>query len=207
MKTFTQFLDEAYFILEKKRQYDDGHGFDRSKHPDLEIDYDRPRGKNDEGRELAQQGGYGYTRIKHKPSGIEYEVMHRNPQNKSEDRPFSGNLKGKAKKAHGHKPEHNVRWDHDKPWNQRDKMTRGEKIKAARDAKRVWDKHIQNRIPSGHLVSNEPEENSDDSRRNPDKNTRASIYRRSGFGKTNRSGMQYSTKIGNKLHPVNDDED
>lgn len=206
MKSFTQFLEEAYFILEKKRQYDDGHGFDRSKHPDLEIDYDRPRGANDEGRERAKQGGYGYTRIKHKPSGIEYEVMHKNPQNDSE-RPFSGSLKGKAKKVHGHKPEHNIRWDHGKPWNERDKMTRGEKIKTARNAKRVWDQHIQHRIPSGHLVSNEPDENPDDKRRDPDKNTRASIYKKSGFGRTNRMGAQYSAKIGNQFHPVNDDED
>jgi len=202
MKSFTQFLEEVYFILEKKRQYDDGHGFDRSKHPDLEIDYDRPRGKDQD------QSIRGYTRIHHKPTGITYEINHDKPQRDSKvDSPFSGNLKGKAKKAHGHKPEHNIRWDHSKPWNERDKMTRGEKIRTARNAKRVWDKHIQQRIPSGHLVSNEPDENYDDNRKTPDKNTRASIYKKSGFGKTNRMGKQYSTKIGKKFHPVNDDED
>jgi len=88
-----------------------------------------------------------------------------------------------------------------------DEMSRGDRIKTARNAKRVWDQHIQHRIPSGHLVSNEPDENPDDNRRNPEKNTRASIYQKSGFGKTNRMGKQYSTKIGKKLHPVNDDED
>lgn len=189
-----------YSILEKKRQYDDGHGFDRSKHPDLEIDYDRPRGK-------TEDPGYpGYTRIKHKPSGIEYEIQH---SKKHGNYNLSSDLKGKARKAHGHKPEHNVRWSHDREFgmSRGDKMSRGDRIKTARNAKRVWDKHIQHRIPSGHLVSNEPDENPDDNRRNPEKNTRASIYQKSGFGKTNRMGKQYSTKIGKKLHPVNDDED
>jgi hypothetical protein len=118
-------------------------------------------------------------------------------------------LKGKARKAHGHKPEHNLRWSHDREIGmfRGDEMSRGDRIKTARNAKRVWDKHIQHRIPSGHLVSNEPDDNPDDNRRNPEKNTRASIYQKSGFGKTNQMGKQYSTKIGKKLHPVNDDED
>jgi len=199
MKSFTQFLEEAYFILEKKRQYDDGHGFDRSKHPDLEIDYDRPRGK-DQNKDIR-----GYTRISHKPSGITYEINH---DKKHGEYNLPSDLKGKARKAHGHKPEHDIRWDHSQSIPGRSKeMTRGEKIRTARNAKRVWDKHIQHRIPSGHLVSNSPDDNYDDNRRNQDKNTRASIYQRSGFGKTNRMGKQYSTKIGKKLHPVNDDED
>jgi hypothetical protein len=89
-------------ILEKKRQYDDGHGFDRSKHDDLEIDYDRPRGK-------TEDPGYpGHTRIKHKPSGIEYEIQH---SKRHGNYNLRSDLKGKARKAHGHKPEHNIRWE------------------------------------------------------------------------------------------------
>jgi hypothetical protein len=189
-----------YSILEKKRQYDDGHGFDRSKHDDLEIDYDRPRGKNQD------QSIRGYTSIRHKPSGITYEINH---DKKHGNYNMPSDLKGKARKAHGHKPEHNLRWSHDREIGmfRGDEMSRGDRIKTARNAKRVWDKHIQHRIPSGHLVSNEPDDNPDDNRRNPEKNTRASIYQKSGFGKTNRMGKQYSTKIGKKLHPVNDDED
>ncbi len=189
-----------YSILEKKRQYDDGHGFDRSKHDDLEIDYDRPRGKNQD------QSIRGYTSIRHKPSGITYEINH---DKKHGNYNMPSDLKGKARKAHGHKPEHNLRWSHDREIGmfRGDEMSRGDRIKTARNAKRVWDKHIQHRIPSGHLVSNDPDDNPDDNRRNPEKNTRASIYQKSGFGKTNRMGKQYSTKIGKKLHPVNDDED
>jgi len=203
MKTFKEFLEEAYTLLEKKRQYDDGHGFDRSKHPDLEIDYDRPRGKN------QNQSIRGYTSIRHKPTGIRYEINHdkRHSSDDEYEHMYDAKLAGKARKAHGHKPEHNIRWDHDTHYNERDKMSKGEKLKTARNAKRVWDKHIAHRIPSGHLISNEPEENADDKRRDPDKNTRASIYKKSGFGKVNRWGVQYSTKIGNKLHPVNDDDD
>jgi hypothetical protein len=187
-------------ILEKKRQYDDGHGFDRSKHDDLEIDYDRPRGKNQD------QSIRGYTSIRHKPSGITYEINH---DKKHGNYNMPSDLKGKARKSHGHKPEHNLRWSHDREIGmfRGDEMSRGDRIKTARNAKRVWDKHIQHRIPSGHLVSNEPDDNPDDNRRNPEKNTRASIYQKSGFGKTNQMGKQYSTKIGKKLHPVNDDED
>jgi hypothetical protein len=185
-------------LLEKKKQYDDGHGFDRSKHPDLEIDYDRPRGK-DQNRDIR-----GYTRITHRPSGITYEINHDEKHGKYNT---PSDLKGKARKAHGHKPEHDIRWDHGQSALPAKDMSRGEKIRTARNAKRVWDKHIQNRIPSGHLISNSPDDNYDDNRRNPDKNTRASIYRKSGFGNPNRMGKQYSTKIGNKFHPVNDDED
>jgi hypothetical protein len=203
MKTFHEFLEEAFTLLEKKRQYDDGHGFDRSKHPDLEIDYDRPRGKN------QNQSIRGYTSIRHKPTGIRYEINHdkRHSSDDEYEHMYDAKLAGKARKAHGHKPEHNIRWDHDTHYNERDKMSKGEKLKTARNAKRVWDKHIAHRIPSGHLISNEPEENPDEKRRDPDKNTRASIYKKSGFGKVNRWGVQYSTKIGNKFHPVHDDED
>lgn len=195
-KTFTQFLEEAYFILEKKRQYDDSHGFDRTKHDELEIDYDRPQGKN------QNTDVRGYTRITHKPSGITYEINH---DKKHGQYDTQADLKGKAREIHGHKPEHNIRWEHNKSHKQNE-LSRGERIKIARNAKRVWSQHIQNRIPSGHLVSNDPDENYDENRRNPDKNTRASIYTKSGFGQPNRMGRQYSTKIGKKFHPVNDDE-
>jgi hypothetical protein len=202
MKSFQQFLEEAYFLLEKKKQYDDSHGFDRSKHPDLEVKYDRPRGKD------QNTDRRGSTTIHHKPSGVTYTVGHskRHSSDDEYEHMYDAKLGGKARTAHGHKPEHNVSWAHSKI-NDQDKMSPGEKLRTARNAKRVWDKHVQHRIPSGHLVSNEPEENPDDKRRNPDKNTRASIYKKSGFGKVDSWGKQYSTKIGKKFHPVHNDED
>jgi len=202
MKSLREFLEEAYLLLEKKRQHDASYGFDRSKHDDLEIDYDRPRGKNQD-KEVP-----GYTRILHKPSGIEYEISHEKPQRERTDR-FSkfSNLKGAAAKAHGHKPEHSVRFSvRGNP--DLDSMSMAEKMKIARNAEKVYKHHIQHRIPSGHLVSNEPDVNYTEGRRDEERNTRAELYKRKAkFGKLSQmTGKQYTTKVGKRFHPVNDDE-
>ena len=201
MKTFKQFLDEAYLILEKKRQHDNSYGFDRSKHDDLKIDYDRPRGKNQD-KEV-----HGYTSILHTPSGIHYEISHEKPQRER----TSGlsrfqNLQGAAAKAHGHKPEHSIRFSvRGNP--DLDSMSMADKMKTARDAEKVYKDHIQHRIPSGHLASNEPDVNYTEGRRDEERNTRAELYKKKAkFGELGIvSGKQHTTKVGKRFHPVNDD--
>ena len=204
MKTFKVFLEEAYIILERRKQRDDSYGFDRTPHKDLEVDYDRPRGKGPAPHEQ------GYTAIVHKPSNIRYEIDHRHPQNERTDKysQMFSNLKGSAQKMHGHKPEHSVRF-HIRGNADPSKMSKAEKMRVARNAEKVYKQHIASRIPSGHLVSNEPDVNYGEERRNPDRNTRAELYqRRAKFGKVSqRSGKQYSVKIGKRFHPVNDDDD
>lgn len=202
MKTFNQFLEEAYLILEKRKQKDDSYGFDRTKHDDLEIDYDRPRGKEE------SDGVDGYTSIIHRPSGIHYEITHKGPQNERTDK-YSKmfGLKGAAQKAHGHKPEHDVRFSVRGIYDNTSQLSKAKKIRIARNAEKVYNTHIAPRIPSGHLVSNEPDVNHGEDRRNPDRNTRAEIYKkRAKFGEVSqRTGKQYSTKVGKRFHPVNDD--
>ena len=195
MKTFQEFIS----LCEKKKYDDRSYGFDRSNHDDLEVDYDGPRDVKNSHPDIL-----GYTSIKHKKTGITYEISHKKPENEDEyakTAPHS-HLSGKSKTTHGHKPVHDIRWDHDKQ-----NPSPSEKIKIARDAKRMWDNDIKHRIPSGHLASNEPSTNSDPSRRNPDKNTRGSIYKKAGFGEVGEnSGKQYSAKIGKIFHPVHSEE-
>lgn len=202
MKSLREFLEEAYFLVERRRQDDDSYGFDRSKHDDLEIDYDRRRGKYKHDKEIP-----GYTSILHKPSGIHFEIDHRRPQRERTDR-FSkfSNLKGAAAKAHGHKPEHSVRFSvRGNP--DLDSMRMAEKMRIARNAEKVYNNYIKHRFPSGHLVSNEPDPNYGEERRNPEQNSRAELYKKKAkFGKLSRmTGKQYSTKVGKSFHPVNDD--
>lgn len=181
MKTFQEFLEEAYLILEKKKPLDKTFGFDR-----------RPI----EGHEIISNKLS--TEIRNPSTGITYNISHYEPNS-----PFFP-LEGKAKKVHGHKPVHDVTWSHNK---EPDKMSKKEKFEVVRNATKMWNKHIKNMIPSGHLVSNSPEENYDENRRNPNKNTRSSIYKRYKFGNIDkRTGVQYSAKIGKSFHPIEPDK-
>ena len=191
MKTFREFLSE-------KKKYDDkSYDFDRTPHKDLDLSYDKPSDIRARPHALPAD----YTHIRHKKSGISYEIDH---QPSYDSKHGYSRLHPNEVKTHGHKPAHHVNWSHDS-WRHPELLSHGRRIKIARDAKRVWDEHIKDRIPSGHLVSNDPDTHSHapDNRRNPEKNTRASIYRKHGFGKEGEmSGRQYSAKIGRKFHPV-----
>lgn len=215
MKTFQQFIKEAYIIIERRKYDDESHGFDRrlskKEKEELELNYDTPS-ETKEGQRHARETNnpnprHGFTLIRHKPSGITFEVTHKVPENKDPtvSRYPHSHLGGKNKDIHGHKPNHDVQWYH-QDFNSKD-LPSHEKYKIARNAARVWSKHISHRIPSGHLVSNQPDDNYDERRRNPEKNTRASAYRRYGFGElSSKTGKQYAAKIGDKLHPINQDK-
>lgn len=204
MKTFQEFLNEAYLILERNR-YDDSHGFDRRLSPDerqhWEITYDGPREKKEiekhyksMGREVPYEPGH--TKLYHKPTGITYEITHHRPENQNprvSQRP-EHYLTGRNQRTHGHKPSHEVQW-YPAQMDTSD-IPLGKRAGIARNAFRLW-KSIQHRIPSGHLITNEPETKS-----LKKKYEKSAI----GFGGTTpKSNKQYSAKIGNKLHPINRD--
>ena len=174
MKTFKEFIEES--TKRKGRKYDSRNNFDAdSKHDDVKINKDS---------EVV-------TDIHHKKSGITYSVIHTDGVDKK-NKPDS--------KMHDKKPNHSVSWWHDHG----DKIDDKKKRQIAKDAKHVYDKHVHHRIPSGHLVSNNPQPNYRIQKgKIKETNTRAKIYQRSGFGKLGKDRKtQYSVKIGNKLHPV-----
>jgi len=191
MKTFKQFLEE------RKKFDDKSYDFDRTPHKDLELSYDKPS----DIRSSPHKSPSGHTYIKHKKSGISYEIDHQPSYNSQHG---YSRIHSDEVKTHGHKPAHHVSWGNDSRIPP-STLSHGQRFKLARDAKRVWDKHIKDRIPAGHLVSNDPDSFSyaSENRRNPEKNTRASIYRKHGFGvEGERSGRQYSAKIGKTFHPI-----
>lgn len=202
MKTFQEFLDEAYLILEKNR-YDDSFGFDRRLSPEerkhFEISYETPREKKhieqhyqSLGREVPYEPGH--TRIYHKPTGITYEIKHHRPENqnprtKTKPEHF---LQGKNKEIHGHQPSHETQWYPEEMDTSKHPL--GKRIRIARNAEKVW-KQIAHRFPSGHMITNEPDSKSLEGK-----------YKKRGFGNTTpQSNKQYAMKIGNKLHPINRD--
>lgn len=204
MKTFQQFLNEAYLILEKNR-YDDSYGFNRHSSPaekkHVEISYDGPREKKmlekhykSQGREVPYEPGH--TTIYHKPSGITYEIRHHRPENenpKTKTRPEHF-LTGKSKQIHGHKPSHEVQW-YPQEMDTKD-MPLSKRIGIARNAEKIWKQHVSHRLPAGHLITNEP-----------DSESLKNKYQKRGFGNTTpKSNKQYAAKIGNKLHPVQRDK-
>ena len=77
-------------------------------------------------------------------------------------------------------------------------MSDEEKKQVARDAKSVWDTHVQHRLPHGSVLVNSPLSNS--TYKNPTKNTRAKLYQRAGFGPLNKGGDQYAS-VGREPSP------
>jgi hypothetical protein len=195
MKTFSEFLEESYLVLERNR-YDDSRGFDRRLSKDerdqLEITYSSPEDIKHVERHFKSMGRDvpyepGHTTIHHKPSGITYEIRHHRSQNEDPKKV----LTGRSQKVHGHKERHELQWY---PTNEIDTshLPMGRRVKYARDAERVWHQHIFPRIPSGSLIINEPAN---------EKLKKG--YRARGFGNTtSQSNVQHAAKIGNKIHPV-----
>lgn len=174
MKTFKQFIEES--TRKKGERYDSRMNFDAdSKHSEIEVK------KHDEYT----------THIHHKPSGITYKIGHYS-KNYSPDKADS--------KIHDNKPHHSISWDH----NHGNELSSDKKRRIARDAQNVFHKHVKHRIPAGHVVQNTPQKNyriQDGEVK--ETNTRARIYQRHGFGAVGDGrSTQYSAKIGNKLHPV-----
>lgn len=176
MKTFDEFISES--TRKKGKRYDSRMNFDSdSSHPDINI----------------KKHSDTETHIHDTKSGITYKVGHY-PKNYFEDKPDSA--------MHDDRPTHSISWDHEH--NKKD-LSSDEKKKVLKRAADVFHTHVKPRIPSGHLVQNTPMKNyTVQGGEVKERNARAGIYRRHGFGSVGKDRRtQYSVKIGNKLHPVN----
>lgn len=175
MKTFNQFIEES--VRRKGERYDASQGFDSyTKHPDLEIT--RRRDKRS-------------TTIHHKPSGLKFKIGHGDPKySKYTDPDLQGTI-------HSHKPTHEILVHHG-----RKDLTPREKINLVRTGIDVYNNHIVPRVPSGSVVSGSPISNPSPNK--PDKNAREGIYKKkANFGRKGpNKSKQYSVRIGNRMHPV-----
>lgn len=106
---------------------------------------------------------------------------------------FVSNSQQKTKDG---KPIHSVMWNHKDGYN--NNLSDEEKKQVARDAKSVWDTHVQHRLPHGSALVNSPLSNS--TFKDPTKNTRAKLYQRAGFGPLNKGGDQYAS-VGREPSP------
>jgi hypothetical protein len=102
-------------------------------------------------------------------------------------------LKNTGKKTKDNRPVHDVLWYHT-----RDDSSDEKKKQITRDAKNVWHTHVQHRIPHGSVLTNFPVSNPSD--KNPQRNTRAKLYQRAGFGPRGSSGDQYAS-VGREPSP------
>jgi hypothetical protein len=103
--------------------------------------------------------------VRHKPSGVSFFAY------KSDDTPGVRTLA----------------WDHDRS----NKMSPQQKNQLARTARRVYDKHVSHRLPTGDVVHNTPIPSRTSLGREKPVNRRAKIYQRSGFGPVDSEGDQF----------------
>jgi hypothetical protein len=80
-----------------------------------------------------------------------------------------------------------VAWNH----HQSSNLDSNQRKQVARDARNVWNTHVQHRLPYGSVLKNSPVENP--TKDNPRKNTRAKLYQRAGFGEVGISGSQFAS--------------
>lgn len=121
-------------------------------------------------------GKYQEMDIYHRKSGIKYTVNDSNRKHKG-------------------KPVHDVTWTHNKD---KSDLSNRERIRITRDAKKVWDQHVAHRLPHGSVIANTPDTNSAPGK--PNKNTRASLYKKyGGFGDI-KDGEQFA-EVGREPSP------
>ena len=94
------------------------------------------------------------------------------------------------------KPVHDVMWNHKDGFH--NNLSDAEKRQVVRDAKHVWNTHVQHRLPHGSVLVNSPLSNP--TYKDPLKNTRAKLYQRAGFGPLNKGGDQFAS-VGREPSP------
>lgn len=200
MKTYQQFIEENFDILERYYHPDEKLPSGRTPVQKAEDRSERSYANTraGRGRQIRQQiqlkrkvrhgadnpelnkhsqagldilGDRDSMRVSHKDSGIRYSLRK------------IGTTKDK-------KPVFDVTWGHS---HQPSSMNNQQRITVARDAKDVWDNHIQHRLPHGSVLKNSPVSNSTE--RNPNKNTRARLYKKAGFGEVGQNNQQFA-KVG-----------
>lgn len=92
---------------------------------------------------------------------------------------------------------HTIQWGH----TNRHSMSRAEKIKLARTAERVYDKHVSHRLPHGSIVHNSPSASYDKRGSEKPINRRSELYKKKGgFGELDSEGDQFG-KVGRNPSP------
>ena len=92
---------------------------------------------------------------------------------------------------------HTIQWGH----TNRQSMTRAQKIKLARDAERVWNKHGVHRLPHDAIVHNSPSASHDNKGNEKPINRRSELYKKKGgFGELDSDGDQFG-KVGRNPSP------
>ena len=97
---------------------------------------------------------------------------------------YSINKHGKTNDG---KDVYDVQWRHHYNTS---KLNDNDRKRIARDAKTMWDNHVQHRLPYGSVLKNSPVGNP--TSENPTKNTRAKLYQRAGFGEVGLNGRQFA---------------
>ena len=101
-----------------------------------------------------------------------------------------------GEKTKNGKPIHSVMWNHAAGYD--NTLSDEGKKQVARDAKHVWNTHVQHRLPHGSVLVNSPVSNP--TGKDPSKNTRAKLYQRAGFGPLNKGGDQFAN-VGREPSP------
>lgn len=165
------------------KQYDDTrtkvtHGADNPKvNPNVswkdrdEISVD----KYDDGDEV---------RVNHKPSKTTYSVSKNQSYSDADDQTDN----------------HTIEWWHDNKADHNDKDLDKKKLRLARNAKNIWDKHVEPRLPNKSIVHNQPASSYDDRGRIKSTNRRSEIYKRAGFGDLGADGDQFA-EVGRNPSP------
>jgi hypothetical protein len=137
---------------------------------------DNPTPNRHDHPDLDVSGGRNYIDIRHKDTGIHYNLT-------------------KHGETDDGKHVYDVQWKHNRHPS---KMTDDERKQVARDAKSMWDTHVQHRLPHGAILKNIPIGNP--TPENPNKNTRAKLYQRAGFGEVGKFGRQFA-EVGREPSP------
>ena len=135
------------------------------KHGADNPNYNSRVNSRDDDEVRVDSDGTDYMTVHHKPSKVTYNVV------KS---PGPGNV-------------HSIEWSHER--GHREGLLPSERNSIARDARRVYDRHVSPRLPYGATLHNKPA-----------KEGLGKIYKRAGFGNVDSDNDQFA-RIGREKSP------
>lgn len=194
MKTFQEFLQLAERYYEPDERLPSGRTPVEKAEKRAETEYKNTRaGKGRQIRQRMQlkrkvRHGADNPQInKHSQPGLEVSGTFNGTSFYHPDTKIRFDVHKHGKTDSG-KDVYNITWNHH---HRRSELSSDQKKEIARDARHMWDTHIQHRLPHGAVVKNTPIGNPSDS--NPTKNTRAKLYQRAGFGEVGTQGFQFAS--------------
>ena len=118
-----------------------------------------------------------YMFLKHKPSGVSFDVE------KSDESQYDD--------------VRTIQWNHSQD---KVKLSPKEKVRLARTAQKVWDTHVSPRLPNKSIVHNTPSSSYDNRGQPKPINRRSEIYKKAGFGSVDSDGDQFA-EVGRQKSP------